>query len=374
MKFKIGDIVQRGCVQYKIIGVEGDDYVAIDTVKLEHGLKSPFDITKISMYDDECELIKAAEYNVQPIEPKFKVGDKIRFKEVDVWGVMTIASIYKGCYMFEDNNTPLTISYVDENFELVGKSKPKFKVGDKIRFKDKNDIQHTITGVNDQYYYVDNDKYAPICIDYEDKYNQWELVEQPKFKVGDRVRRKVVDPHNPATKYIYTVIEIEDDIYHKYCLDHNDHESWVPISEQNNLELVEEPKPKFKVGDKVKNIWNENVYTVTSVTDTGYMLDDRYLPFGDETKWMLANEPETREPKSRPKLGVDLDEIPFIDTIWKDTLAKLVGDITERNTAAFVWQIDETLKFMDCGAYDEMACRGMRLFAKELKKRLGYES
>lgn len=131
---------------------------------------------------------------------KFKIGDKIRFKDVDgVWGVMTIASIYKECYMFEESNTPLTISYVDENFELV-----------------------------------------------------------------------------------------------------------------------EEPKPKLK-------------------------------------------------------LGVDLNDELRIDTLWKDTLANLVGDITKRNTDSFVWLIDETLKFMDCGAYNEMACRGMRLFAKELKKRLGHE-
>lgn len=204
-KFNIGDIVQRGCIQYKIIGLDGDDYDAIDTVKLEHGLKSPFDITKIGIYDDECELVKKAESYVQQIVPKFKVGDK--------------------------------------------------------------------------------------------------------------VKHKVVSLHNPATKYIYTVIEIEND---KYWLDHNDHESQIPIGCQDEFELVNEPEPKLK-------------------------------------------------------LGVDLNKEPCIDTIWKDTLANLVGDITKRNADAFVWLIDETLKFMDCDAYVDDARAGMRQFVDELKKRLGYE-
>ena len=202
-KFNIGDIVQRGCVQYKITGFDGNDYVAIDTVKLEHGLKSPFDITKIGIYDDEYELVKKAESNVQPIEPKFRVGDK--------------------------------------------------------------------------------------------------------------VKRKVVNPHNPATRYIYTVFEIEND---GYCLDHNDHESRIPISAQDEFELVNEPEPKFK-------------------------------------------------------LGVDLSAVDDIENIWRNTLTDLVSGVIRRNTDAFVWLIDETLKFMDCGAYEESAVNGMRIFAKELKKRLG---
>lgn len=193
------------------------------------------------------------------------------------------------------------------------KHKPKFNVGDKVRHIWGNEV-YPVTGVTNKGYQIKGE--GPIPFDDE---VLWELVEQPKFKVGDRVKHKLVNPHNPATQYIYTVTEIEDDIYHKYCLDHDDHESWIPISEQNNLELVEEPQPKLK-------------------------------------------------------LGVDLNEELRIDTLWKDTLANMVTDITKRNTDSFVWLIDETLKFMDCGAYDEMACNGMRLFAKELKKRLGYES
>lgn len=254
-KFKIGDIVQRGCVQYKIMGLDGDDYIAIDTLRLEHGLSRH--ITRISMYDDECELIKAAESKVQPIEPK--------------------------------------------------------------------------------------------------------------FKVGDRVRRKVVDPHNPATEYIYTVFEIKND---KYCLDHNDHESWIPISYQDSLELVEEPKPKFKVGDKVRCGWSDEIFTIKMIDDYGYRLNNNmFVDFPDEKSLRLVVE----EPEPKLKFDDDLNEIPYIDTLWKDTLANMVTDITKRNADSFVGRIDETLRYMDCGAYVDDARAGMRQFAKELKKRLGYE-
>ena len=267
---------------------------------------------------------------------------------------------------------------------------------------------------------------------------------EPKFKVGDRVRRKVVDPHNPATEYIYTVFEIEND---KYCLDHNDHESWIPISYQDSLELVEEPepklKPKFKVGDKVQCGWSDEIFTIKMVDDYGYRLNnnmfvdfpdekslslvveepqrehkfilgdivvhvkhgvygDRYFiqridddcyiayPYGvggdlsdqerkiwydEEDEWELFSNAVKMSIKPEPKLKFDddLNEIPYIDTLWKDTLANMVTDITKRNADSFVGRIDETLRYMDCDAYVEDARAGMRQFAKELKKRLGYD-
>ena len=260
---------------------------------------------------------------------KFKVGDKVK----NIWNenVYTVTSVIDTGYILDDRYLP----FDDETKWMVAdpkQFKPKFNLGDIIVCKDDGlyGIRYVITEIKQDHYVAiphlykiepKEDKIIPF-----DDENKWEYplkatelendVLKPKFKVGDRVRRKVVDPHNPATRYIYTVFEIENG---KYCLDHNDHESWFPISYQDSLELVEEPEPKLK-------------------------------------------------------LGVDLNKELRIDTLWKNTLANLVGDITKRNTDSFVWLIDETLKFTDCGAYDEMACNGMRLFAKELKKRLGYET
>lgn len=274
-KFRVGDIVQRGCVQYKITGLEGDDYVAIDTVKLEHGLKSPFDITRIGIYDDEYELVKKAESNVQPIEPKFKIGDK--------------------------------------------------------------------------------------------------------------VKHKVVNPNNPATRYIYTVFEIEND---KYCLDHNDHESWIPISAQDEFELVNEPerKHKFILGDivvRVKHSVYGDRYFIQRIDDDCYIvypygvggdLSDKECKiwYDEEDEWELFSDAVrlSTEPEPKFKLGVDLSAVNDIDNIWRNTLTDLVSGVTQRNTDAFVLLIDETLKFMDCDAYVDDVRVGMRHFANELKKRL----
>lgn len=338
-KFNIGDIVQRKdgcCFQYRITGYDGDDYVAIDTFKLERGLKSQSDIIKIGRNDNEYELVKKAESKVQPI--------------------------------------------------II-----------------------------------------------------------PKFKVGDRVKRKVVDPHNPTTKFVYTVIEIEDDIYHKYCLDHDDHESWIPISAQDELELVNErehkfilgdivvrvkhgvygeryfiqridddcyiaypygvggdlsdkeqkiwyneenewelfsnavkmsikpeqpPVYKFKIGDIIKHIFSDTPYFVYEIKDNAYHVhqyisgnDEETIPFDDEDMWeRVAKKLEC--PVSLEKINTD------IDNIWKNTLINLINDITKRNTASFMYIIDETLRYMDCAAFVDDARGGMRQFVDELKKRL----
>ena len=278
-KFKIGDIVQRkdGCFfQYKITGYDGDDYVAVDTFKLKRGLKSQFDITKISRNDNDYELVEKAESNVQPIEPKFKIGDK--------------------------------------------------------------------------------------------------------------VKHKVVDPNNPATRYIYTVFEIEDG---KYCLDHNDHESYIPIGCQDEFELVGEPERehKFILGDIVvrakHGVYGER-YFIQRIDDVCYIAypygvygdlsDKEYkIWYDEENEWelfsdavRLSTEPEKFEcTVSLEQINTDIDEI------WKNTLVNMTNHITKRNAASFMYIIDETLRYMDCDAYVEDARAGMRQFVKELKKRLG---
>jgi hypothetical protein len=246
-----------------------------------------------------------------------------------------------------------------------------------------NDNVYTVVSVMDGGYWLD-DRYLPfndeIC---------WELADkpvEPKFKVGDKVKRKVVDPNNPVTKYIYTVFEIEND---KYCLDHNDHESWIPISAQDEFELVNEPKRerRFNIGDIVQR--KDGCcfqYRITGYDGDDYVAIDTFkLKRGlksqfDITKiglnddnWELVEKAESYVQQIEPifKLGVDLSVGNDVDSIWRNTLTDLVGGVTQRNTDAFVWLIDETLRYMDCDAYEESAVNGMRIFAKELKKRLG---
>ena len=317
---------------------------------------------------------------------------------------------------------------------------PKFKVGDKVK-NIWNENVYTVLSIKDGGYMLD-DRYLP----FNDE-TQWELAEKTEsrpeliFKVGDRVKRKVVDPHNPATRYIYTVFEIEND---KYCLDHNDHESWIPISAQDEFELVNEHEPtrrfnigdivqrgcvqyritgfdgddyvaidtvklehglkspfditkigiyddecelvkkaesnvqqiepKFRLGDIIKHVFGERRYFVYEIKDGVYYAhqyadgnDEEAIPFGDEDMWEKAYE----SPRFESTVLSGGKPVTDIDEMWRHTLADLVGGVTQRNTDAFVWLIDETLRFMDCDAYVEDVRAGIRQFVKELKKRLG---
>ena len=142
--------------------------------------------------------------------------------------------------------------------------------------------------------------------------------------------------------------------------------SW--LEKQGEQKSADKVKPKFKVGDKVQCSWSDEIFTIKMVDDYGYRLNNNmFVDFPDEKSLSLVVE------KPELKVCVDLKETPYLNSIWKDTLTNLITDITNRNVASFSLIIDETLKYMDCGAYDEMACKGMRLFAKELKKRIGYE-
>ena len=91
---------------------------------------------------------------------KFKEGDMVRYKNADMWGVQTISGIYQGCYIFE-NNTPLTISYVDDNFELVEGVlfKPKFKVGDRVK-GNWGDETFSIKRIDDYGYLLGNNMFV----------------------------------------------------------------------------------------------------------------------------------------------------------------------------------------------------------------------
>lgn len=103
---------------------------------------------------------------------------------------------------------------------------PKFKVGNRVVKKDGISVPILITGVGDIYYWATTEnstKVLPIA-----EQDDWELVIEPKFKVGDRIRLK--ENHN----YIYTITGIREK--------ENKYECGVTFvlrfSEQYNWELV----------------------------------------------------------------------------------------------------------------------------------------
>ena len=82
-----------------------------------------------------------------------------------------------------------------------------------------------------------------------------------KFKVGDII----------TNGYITSVIkQITKD---SYILDIKDNEicfNYVFFNNQDKWELVSSIKPKFKVGDRVRGKYTNNIHTISCITPTGY--------------------------------------------------------------------------------------------------------
>ena len=162
-------------------------------------------------------------------KPKFKVGDKIRHKET----VLSIVNVGENKYVVEDtpkNYGLLTFSTQDV-WELV--FEPKFKVGDEV-YNKKTDMVGTISKIyDDEKEYMVNLKKGGItyiCFEHE---NCWELVSdkvEPKFKAGDSIRKK-------GSYIAGTVVEIDKDYFYK--VEYNEGSvSYVNIKSQNDWELV----------------------------------------------------------------------------------------------------------------------------------------
>ena len=121
------------------------------------------------------------------IIPKFKGGDKIRSKNkkdecfyilhVDEDKHKYVLNIKGYCLEFKDQ----------DHYELVSDTsiEPKFKVGDKIRHKNNHNVVVTITNIEKDYYGCGANKAFWFT-----EQNDYELIHEPKFKVGDRIRKK----------------------------------------------------------------------------------------------------------------------------------------------------------------------------------------
>lgn len=89
-----------------------------------------------------------------------------------------------------------------------------------------------------------------------------EKLVKPKFKIGDIVRSK-----NCPTAGNFVIVGVEKDNYsinlENYC---------IKFKDQDNYELIN--KPKFKVGDRVKPTYNTNQYIIKGITTTHYTLEE----------------------------------------------------------------------------------------------------
>lgn len=198
-----------------------------------------------------------------------------------------------------NSNVPMEIICPCDYFTLyTGEEKlhePKFKVGDFIKKKGKDCSSWEITEINNGMYYG---HYRPEGFPTElpiSEQDTFELIEtHPKtvFEEG----KWYVCTHKDAEIYCLT----KGKVYQAVNLE------GIGITIVNNTgtplaingfinyfrPATEEEipyQPKFKVGDKIKCLWKHRKAVVTEVKDTWYVLDNRYvLDFEFEDNWELV--------------------------------------------------------------------------------------
>lgn len=157
------------------------------------------------------------------------------------------------------NNETKTLEYM---------IKPKFKVGDKIRSKNKKDECFYILNVDeDNYKYVLNIK--GYYLEFKDQDN-YELVSdisiEPKFKIGDKVRYK--NNHNIA----FTITNIEEDTYvcgTKIAFWFEDQDKFELVPNKFDISTLK-PFDKVLVRDANTSRWDITFYELYDNTNISY--------------------------------------------------------------------------------------------------------
>jgi len=152
-RYSIGDVLcDKSCTT-----LNKDTQPNFEIIDIRDGMyicdKGSFPISQ----QDEYELVaKKIEQNpTDKVEPKFKVGDTIINRQCRWDGSYRIKEITDGKYIF-DNGSYITTKEEDD-WELVDKNKPKFKVGDWVVFANGN--VERITSVGTHGYTFDDGDY-----------------------------------------------------------------------------------------------------------------------------------------------------------------------------------------------------------------------
>ena len=120
-----------------------------------------------------------------------------------------------------------------------------------------------------------------------------EKLVEPKFKVGDKIKHKVT---GSVYKIMFILLNGDNGGTYEVAVT-NEIRSSIDIEVQDNYELVsDEIKPKFKVGDRVKNknhFAYKYTYSIKSIKSWGYILDDIYetgVGFDKQDEWEIVTD------------------------------------------------------------------------------------
>lgn len=190
--------------------------VRVERLATEVEKKKLFDAIKANGYKWNSDT-KSLE---KLIDPKFKVGDTI-INKTDKWlANRTIKSYVEGIGYFTTINDWVRINEQD-NWELV--KEPKFKIGDEIKKKDGIDYRlRTIVSIDNNYYIIKTPDWFDNCyitdklpFNYQDEY---ELIHSNKFDITTlKPFDKVLCRHNKDNKWKATLFSHLDEDFHSHC-------------------------------------------------------------------------------------------------------------------------------------------------------------
>lgn len=155
------------------------------------------------------------------VEPKFKVGDKIKHKSQRC-DICTVKDIQDNQYIFEEIWS--TLSFDEQHlYELVSdKVEPKFKVGDRIKESIGGKREYVITLITPEVYVVKEENGYTYHVGFENE-NLYELVPN-KFDISTlKPFDKVLVRDNNEQLWVIDLFGFHDDrmVYKFMCVGHN---------------------------------------------------------------------------------------------------------------------------------------------------------
>ena len=151
----------------------------------------------------------------------------------------------------------------------VDKVKPKFKVGDKIQYLKGCGTIMTIEKIeNGEYIFGNNMGHTTI-----ESGNKWHLV--------DIIEQKSAEWHREDEQNLNACLgHIPDEFLRRWLTD------IIHVKYDKHNDKV---KPKFKIGDTVKDPYGD-LYHITEITDDSYKTDDgRFILFKNQEVYTLSN-------------------------------------------------------------------------------------
>ena len=247
-KKKLLEEVWEKCSLLEILNAGGYDY---ETIK-NNGYR----------WNPQTKLLEK-----QP-DPIFKIGQTIKLKGCPDENMFWCVSDIKNYQYIFNNGRIIDIDEQhhyelipdklnDENKTLEALIEAKFKVGDKIKYKD---TILTIIDVRTNNYIVEDepDNFGILMFSQQD---MWELVSdiKPNFKVGDRIRCKA----NPI--FVFTITNITKDKYEcgkTFVLRFTNQDEYELVPNKFNINTLK-PFDKVLVRDTEEQVWVADLFSHT---------------------------------------------------------------------------------------------------------------